>query len=144
MLSYIHFTHDERISLHIFLKEGLSIREIARRLGRSPSTISREVKRNSSSKGYHHWRAQILTICRRRHQHRTALKPDAPQYHYTLEKLKATRRGGQSASDIGNRKYCAVTVTDCRLRPHYDSAWHIRFPPRLRNRADAIDISVKF
>ena len=72
MLSYTHFTHDERISLHNFLKEGLGIREIARRLGRDPSTISREVKRNSSSKGYHHWRAQVLTICRRRQQRRDA------------------------------------------------------------------------
>ena len=52
MLSYTHFTHDERISLHNFLKEGLGIREIARRLGRDPSTICREVKRNSSSKDY--------------------------------------------------------------------------------------------
>lgn len=87
MSSYIHFTHDERISLHNFLKEGLGIREIARRLGRNPSTISREVKRNSSSKGYHHWRAQILTICRRRYQRRTALKPGTPKYDYALEKL---------------------------------------------------------
>ena len=42
MLSYTHFTHDERISLHNFLKEGLGIREIVRRLGRDPSTICRE------------------------------------------------------------------------------------------------------
>ena len=42
MLSYTHFTHDERISLHNFVKEGLGIREIARRLGRDPSTICRE------------------------------------------------------------------------------------------------------
>ena len=65
MLSYTHFTHDERISLHNFLKEGLGIREIARRLGRDPSTISR-----------------------RRQQRRTALKPGTPQYDYTLEKLR--------------------------------------------------------
>lgn len=88
MSSYIHFTHDERICLHQLLKEGLGVREIARRLGRSPSTISREIKRNSSSKGYHHRRAQILTVCRRRQQQRTALKPDSPQYSYTLEKLR--------------------------------------------------------
>ena len=88
MLSYTHFTHDERISLHNFLKEGLGIREIARRLGRDPSTICREVKRNSSSKGYHHRSAQVLTICRRRQQRRTALKPGTPQYDYTLEKLR--------------------------------------------------------
>ena len=87
MSSYVHFTHDERISLHNFLKEGLGVREIARRLGRNPSTISREIKRNSSSKGYHHWRAQILTICRRRYQRRTALKPGTPKYDYALEKL---------------------------------------------------------
>ena len=88
MLSYTHFTHDERICLHNFLKEGLGIREIARRLGRSPSTISREIKRNSSAKGYHHWRAQIQTICRRRYQRRTVLKPGTLQYDYTLEKLR--------------------------------------------------------
>lgn len=52
MLSYTHFKHDERISLHNFLKDGLGIREIARRLGRNPSTINREIKRNSNSKGY--------------------------------------------------------------------------------------------
>lgn len=52
MLSYTHFKHDERISLHNFLKDGLGIREIARRLGRNLSTISREIKRNSNSKGY--------------------------------------------------------------------------------------------
>ena len=88
MLSYTHFIHDERICLHNLVHEGLSIRQIACRLGRSPSTISRELKRNSSSKGYHHWRAQILTICRRRQQHRTALPPGSPQYDYTLEKLQ--------------------------------------------------------
>ena len=87
-MSYTHFTHDERISLHNFLKDGLGIREIARRLGRDPSTISREIKRNSSSKGYHHWRAQVLAICRRRHQRRTALKTGTPQYDYTREKLR--------------------------------------------------------
>ena len=88
MMSYSHFTHDERICLHNLVREDKRVCEIARILGRSPSTISRELKRNSSSKGYHHWRAQILTICRRRHQRRTALPPDSPQYDYTLEKLQ--------------------------------------------------------
>lgn len=65
-MSYSHFTLDERKYLHQLLDEGLSIRKIADILGRAPSSISRELKRNSSKKGYHPWRAQILTMIRRR------------------------------------------------------------------------------
>ncbi|WP_253259918.1 IS30 family transposase [Subtercola boreus] len=36
----------ERERLAVFRREGLSMREISRRLGRSPSTISRELRRN--------------------------------------------------------------------------------------------------
>ena len=87
MSSYIHFTHDERICLQQLLSEGKSFRQIASLMGRSPSTISREVNRNrakyppkhkSNNKfNYHHWRAQIQTICRRRQNRRTALKVDS-------------------------------------------------------------------
>lgn len=49
-MSYIHFTLSERFCLQEFLKEGKSFREIAKLMGRSPSTISREVKRNFSKK----------------------------------------------------------------------------------------------
>lgn len=97
MSSYIHFTHDERICLQKFLSEGKSFRQIAALLGRSPSTISREVNRNrakyppkhkSDNKfNYHQWRAQIQTICRRRQNRRTALKTDSFKYNYVIEKL---------------------------------------------------------
>lgn len=96
MLSYIHFTHNERICLQNLLSEGKSLRQIASVLGRSPSTISREIKRNhikypkhkSNNKyHYHHWRAQILTICRRKQDRRTALKPNSFKYNYIIEKL---------------------------------------------------------
>lgn len=43
---------DERIEIHIGLREGLSLRAIAAGIGRSPSTISREVKANSGRDGY--------------------------------------------------------------------------------------------
>lgn len=87
MLSYIHFTREERICLQNWLKEGKGIREIARMLGRSPSSVSREVKRNSSKKGYNNWRAQILYITRRRQKSIRALKPETLEYNYTIEKL---------------------------------------------------------
>ena len=68
-MSYTHFTLDERKYLHQLLNEGHSIRKIADILGRSPSSVSRELNRNSSKKGYHPWRAQILTIIRRKESH---------------------------------------------------------------------------
>ena len=67
-MSYTHFTLTERNILQQFLNEGKSFREIARLMERSPSTISREVKRNFSKKKkrYNAWRATTLYIQRRR------------------------------------------------------------------------------
>ena len=42
-----HLTIEERELLYGFLQKGFSRRKIAKELGRSPSTISRELKRNS-------------------------------------------------------------------------------------------------
>ena len=46
MSSYKHFTLEERKKLEEGLKKGKSQRAIARELGRSASSISREVARN--------------------------------------------------------------------------------------------------
>ena len=46
-MSYSHFTIEERISIKHLLAKGISIRQIAVELKRSPSSISREIKRNS-------------------------------------------------------------------------------------------------
>ena len=72
MKSYTHFTLDERICLQKLFSEGLSMRKIASILGRSPSTISREIKRNWSKKKkhYHAWGANVKYICRRKNSHR--------------------------------------------------------------------------
>ena len=68
MKPYTHFTLTERNNIQQFLTEGKSFREIARLLGRSPSSISREVKRDYSykKKRYNAWRATTLYIIRRR------------------------------------------------------------------------------
>ena len=47
-MSYNHLTIEERSCIYQFLNLGMSIRKIAQALKRSPSTISREIKRNSS------------------------------------------------------------------------------------------------
>lgn len=49
--SYTHFTTGEREKLLKFLAQGMKQIEIARELGRSRSSVSRELKRNSSESG---------------------------------------------------------------------------------------------
>ena len=46
-MGYSHFTIEERVSIKHLLAQGVSIRQIARELGRSASSVSREVRRNS-------------------------------------------------------------------------------------------------
>ena len=98
-MSYKHFTLEERKYLQQLLSEGLSFRKIAVILERSPSTISREVKRNrakyrphgktDNKHWYNHWRANNLYIRRRREQNRAALEPDTAQWNYIVSGLKS-------------------------------------------------------
>lgn len=45
-MSYVYFTITERSKIEAFLNLGFSIRQIAQKLGRAPSSVSRELKRN--------------------------------------------------------------------------------------------------
>jgi len=48
---YLSFA--EREDIAIWRAQQLGVREIARRLGRDPSTISRELRRNASTRTHH-------------------------------------------------------------------------------------------
>ncbi len=97
MLPYKHFTLEERKYLQKLLAEGNSLRKIAAILERSPSTISRELKRNcpkfrphgkpDNPYWYNHWRAQNLYIRRRREQQRQALRPGTPEWEFIVNGL---------------------------------------------------------
>ncbi len=49
-MNYKHLTINERVVISQLKSSGYSIRKIAKFLDRSPSTISRELKRNSIQK----------------------------------------------------------------------------------------------
>lgn len=96
-MSYTHFTLDERKYLQKLLSEGHSLRQIAAILERSPSSISREIKRNRTTKypkrkpdnkyWYNHWRANTLAIARRRVKRCAAFVPGTQVWEYIVEKL---------------------------------------------------------
>ena len=49
---YVHLTNVEREEISRWLANKKTPGEIAKHLGRNPSTISREIKRNSGKTGY--------------------------------------------------------------------------------------------
>lgn len=51
-MNYKQLTREERYQIYSLHKEGLAQKAIAGHLGRNPSTISRELKRNKGLKGY--------------------------------------------------------------------------------------------
>ena len=90
MKSYTHFTLSERNCLQQFLSEGKGVREIGRLMGRSASSISREIKRNcKDKKRYNAWWATSLYIYRRKKCVRKhVIRPDTKLYIYILECFK--------------------------------------------------------
>lgn len=70
-ISSRYLSQDERIEIADLRKSGLSLRAIAVRLGRAPSTISRELRRNSvAGRGYRPFDAQRRATVRRARHHR--------------------------------------------------------------------------
>lgn len=65
-----YLSQDERIEIADLRRAGLSMRAIGERLGRSPSTISRELRRNTpAGRGYQPFEAQRRATARRARQH---------------------------------------------------------------------------
>ena len=89
MCHYTHFNTEEREMSRVLKAQGLSIRAIAKRLGRSPSSVSREFKRNSYTNGeYAAYHADKLYIKRRKNCGRKPILKDGVAREYVLEKLQ--------------------------------------------------------
>lgn len=92
-MNYKHLTIDELCCIYTFKLFGMSIGQISIALHRSPSTISRELKRNSYKTSINHTvtiyspnKAQILADERHKHSHRK-LKYDIDSIEYIQSKL---------------------------------------------------------
>ena len=59
-MSYVHLSLAERHYIEIERKAGTSMNQMAKALGRSQSTLSREISRNSGQRGYRHQQAHRL------------------------------------------------------------------------------------
>lgn len=133
-MSYHQFTSEERFCLWELLEKGHSIRAISRATGRSPSTISRELKRNRSKKGnYHPLPAQRKANQRRRHLRDSSLQRDAELKEYVITHLKQfwppAAIAGRWALENPDRTISVSTIyrhINCGLLPEIDRKQHLR------------------
>lgn len=64
-MKYNHLTTEKRCQIYTLKSTGMSQKEIAKYLGVSASTISRELQRNSGKKGYRYKQANDIALERR-------------------------------------------------------------------------------
>lgn len=79
-MSYLHLSLAERYYIEIELKMKVSINQIAKAMGRSQSTITREIQRNTGRRGYRHKQANRLTDERHVNKPKTVKLTDEIKY----------------------------------------------------------------
>jgi IS30 family transposase len=140
---YEQLTLAERIERYRLHKQGESMRTIARAMGRSVSTVSRELRRNSTptkawTGGYEPARAEALTERRRRWNDRFKLTKEPALQAHVREHLKL----GWSPEQISGRLYrehgrCVISHESIYRFIYHRSAqkddWH-RLLPRHKSR----------
>ena len=87
-MSYSHIDLDERCVIHKNIANGKSLRSIAELLGRSPSSISRELKRNMGRYWYRPKDANDKSKIRRKESRQRKLDKNEELREFVLEKLK--------------------------------------------------------
>jgi transposase, IS30 family len=97
-------SQDERIEIADLHQAGLGVRQIAVRLGRSPSTISRELGRNATARGYRPFEAHRRATARRARHHPRRIEANAELGQLVAE-LLAQRWSPQQISRHLKRRF---------------------------------------
>jgi IS30 family transposase len=103
-ISSRYLSQDERIEIADLRHAGLSIRQIADQLGRSPSTISRELRRNAAASDYRPFEAHRRATARRARHHQRRLQA-SPGLLQAVGELLAQRWSPQQISRHLRRKF---------------------------------------
>jgi IS30 family transposase len=146
--TYKQLSLRERIELDRMSGEGQSVRAIAAALRRSPSTISRELRRNSMptktwSGGYEPERAEALAERRRRWDARFKLTRDESLRNHVREHLEAGWSPEQISGELRLQHGHSVISHESIYRFIYHRSdqkdyWH-RLLPRRKSRRGRLD-----
>jgi IS30 family transposase len=98
-------SQDERIKIADLCHAGLGIRQIATQLGRAPSTVSRELRRNAlGSRGYRAFEAHWRATARRARRHRRRMETNL-ELRQLIGELLAQRWSPQQVSRLLRRRF---------------------------------------
>ena len=117
-------SQDERFEIADLRRAGFSVREVARRLGRAPSTVSRELRRNASRGGYRPFEAHRRATLRRAREHPRRLDTN-PALRSLVGELLGQRWSPQQISrhlhhrfdDDPSMRVCHETIYQAVYRP---------------------------
>ena len=122
----------ERDQIAWWLAGGITVREMARRLGRSPSSISEELKRNRVDGVYGSIKAHQAAEVRKRNSHQKYLLRHHPTLRsFVLEKLKL----GWSPQQISGRLKEEITegVHPKREYINHESIYQFLYDPEQKD-----------
>jgi transposase, IS30 family len=132
MKKHNKMTAPERDQIAWWLAGGIPIREMARRLGRSPSSISEELKRNQADGVYGSIKAHQAAEARKRHSQQKYLLHHCPTLlGFVLEKLKL----GWSPQQISGRlkKEINEGVRPKREYVNHESIYQFLYDPAQKD-----------
>lgn len=123
-----YLSQDERIEIADLHQCGLSLRAIAKRLGRSPSTISRELRRNAvAGRGYRPFDAHRRATARRARHHRRRVE-SSDQLGAVVAELLLQRWSPQQIS----RHLPLRFANDPSMRLCHESIYQAVYQPNSR------------
>ncbi len=98
-------SQDERIEIADLHSSGVGVRQIAKQLGRAPSTVSRELRRNATAgKGYRPFEAHKSATARRARRHKRRLEAN-PALRQLVGELLMQRWSPQQVSQLLRRRF---------------------------------------
>lgn len=114
-MSYNQLTENERYQIYSLKKAGHSQSEIACLLNRSPSTISRELRRNTGLRGYRPKQAQALTNVRRQ---------KAKKYRKITEEVR-DNIVSLIRQDLSPQQVVGYLERHCKLSLHHETIYQL-------------------
>ena len=94
---YHHLTYDQRCQIYTLKKSGMSQNQIAKQIGVSQSTVSKELKRNLGQKNYRYKQAHEKA-CERRLEGSLKKKKLSNQLLFKVEKMLAIKMSPEQIS----------------------------------------------